>query len=365
MNKKKRIFVISNPKSQTNQSSWSSLNKFISVVSKEFDSINVITSNGFVSDEKTNVYPLKYHKGKSIIINIFKKALFSIKSFFVCLKHITKNDKCYFWIADSMIFAFFAAKIKGAEINYFIYGNPLKLSNERKTFSRIKYMAKRSNYICAEGHGVFDEWSGVFDNKKAKIIHLYCETTNKLISYTKDFQYGCLTRLSNGKHIMEIIDAFSKFSRQHPECKLEIIGNGPLLDKAQQRIVELNSTKNISLLGWLDREQIKNHLCYWKFSLLVSDTEGLPNALLETMGYGIPNIITPVGAIKDVVNNNNSIILDCGSADSILVGLDESMKINEKQYLSMASNNFLLIKKQYSLENARANFIKTLEGEKQ
>ena len=125
------------------------------------------------------------------------------------------------------------------------------------------------------------------------------------------------------------------------------------------------ATKNISLLGWLDREQIKNHLCYWKFSLLVSDTEGLPNALLETMGYGIPNIITPVGAIKDVVNNNNSIILDCGSADSILVGLDESMKINEKQYLSMANNNFLLIKKQYSLENARANFIKTLEGEKQ
>lgn len=365
MKKPNQVFIVSNPSSTTNKSSFSSLNKFINVVSVLDKRINIITSEGLECDKDVNLFLIRFKKSKNSFIHLFEKISFSIKTFFICLKRFKKNDICFFWIADSMLLSFLAAKIKKANIYYFIYGNPLKIPEEKnnKTYKRIVYMGKRSNYICAEGNGVFDEWNNIFKQER-KVIHLYSPMINNKQIENDKIKFGVLSRLSNGKHIIEIIEAFNEMLKIKKNMQLEIIGDGPLKKIIEQKINSLGISDNVKLIGWVDSANIYNYCKNWKYSILISDTEGLPNSLLETMGQGVPNIVTSVGAVKDIVNENNGVIVNSIDIISIYYALEKSLNIDENKYLAMSNNAFNTIKQKYSLAYAQNTFLIALEDNK-
>ena len=84
--------------------------------------------------------------------------------------------------------------------------------------------------------------------------------------------------------------------------------------------------------------------------LLPSDFEGLPISLLESMGLGVIPIVTPVGSIPEVVNNNNGILIN--NAEDISNAIELLFKDNNLAN-KLSNNAYLQIKNNFSVSNLK------------
>lgn len=117
-----------------------------------------------------------------------------------------------------------------------------------------------------------------------------------------------------------MIDAFNILSQKYSDFKLEIYGDGEDEEKVKQLAA---SNPNIRLMGKTNNvASVIQHACA---TVLSSDYEGIPNALLESMSLGVPSISTdcsPGGAAMLIRNKENGMLIPRGDA----VALAEAME---------------------------------------
>lgn len=107
------------------------------------------------------------------------------------------------------------------------------------------------------------------------------------------------SRIEIAKGIIETIDAFSSLDEIDREVELVIAGDGPDADLVRKRLEELSDNR-IKLVGYV-RGQEKRKILE-SSHLMCFPTyygEGLPNAIVETMAFGMPILTRPVGGIPD------------------------------------------------------------------
>lgn len=97
-------------------------------------------------------------------------------------------------------------------------------------------------------------------------------------------------RLSSEKNQKMLIKAFSEIVKHHPHYRLIIYGNGPL-EESLKSYIEL-----LGLKGLVDiikgKRDIVNLINGSEIFVLPSNTEGMPNALIEAMSVGLLCIST-------------------------------------------------------------------------
>ena len=99
------------------------------------------------------------------------------------------------------------------------------------------------------------------------------------------------------KGAFDLIAAFAALPAASRQCaELVLAGNGDL-EAANQLIIELGLEDKISMLTWLNPEQRDKLLSTADAFILPSYHEGLPMSMLESMAWGLPVIVTPVGGI--------------------------------------------------------------------
>jgi glycosyltransferase involved in cell wall biosynthesis len=92
---------------------------------------------------------------------------------------------------------------------------------------------------------------------------------------------------------------------------------------------------------------------HWQYLLFPTDTEGMPNSVIEMMSIGVPAIASPVGGIPDIIEHgrNGWLMGDTTQAD-ILDSLNEAVD-RADDYSLMAEVARKEICHTFSLENAR------------
>ncbi len=91
-------------------------------------------------------------------------------------------------------------------------------------------------------------------------------------------------------------------------------------------------------------------------TLFPTDTEGMPNSLIEMMGRGIPSIASPVGGINDVITDcYNGKLLKGTNVDIISKNMIEMIEFGEKEYVNFSERTYEFIKNEYSLAGAKRN----------
>ncbi len=85
-----------------------------------------------------------------------------------------------------------------------------------------------------------------------------------------------------------------------------IVGDGRLRNEIENYLNENNITDRVKLTGWIPHDELPDYLNELKLVVLPSYTEGLPNLMLEAMACGTPVLATPVGAIPDVITDNET-----------------------------------------------------------
>jgi len=171
---------------------------------------------------------------------------------------------------------------------------------------------------------------------------------------------GYFGRLSEEKGVLNFIIAAEKIRSRNPDIKIIIGGEGELNERIKQFIHKNDLEDMISLLAWVPHEELPVHLNKLKLLVLPSYTEGFPNIILESMACGTPVLVTPVGAVCDIVENGiTGFILEQNSPEKIT---DAIINIFERADLeSIANNGKKNADLKYNLKKASDDFDKIME----
>jgi len=155
------------------------------------------------------------------------------------------------------------------------------------------------------------EWlSNTFGIPDTKLYHIPIpidiDNVNKKKERGKDIKIAFMGRLSAEKNVDVLISAFRIVKQDHPECKLYIIGEGPLKEHLSGLSKNIN---DIYFLGRLTHDDTLKFFDDVDMFVLPSKFEVSPISVLEAMAKSVPVIVTPVGEIPYVLEDGKNCLL--------------------------------------------------------
>lgn len=109
-----------------------------------------------------------------------------------------------------------------------------------------------------------------------------------------------------------------------PDCTLLIAGNGPLRPDLEAKIAALGLERRVRMLGEVSHDQLAELYSAADCSILMSEREGWPNVLLESMACGTPVLATAVGGTPEIVTRPEAgMLLRARSSDALVEALRE------------------------------------------
>lgn len=129
-------------------------------------------------------------------------------------------------------------------------------------------------------------------------------------------------RLKHVKNFGMLIRAFAQISDLFPQEKLLIYGQGELREELQSQIDSIGLCSRIRLCGVTN--DVPSILKNAKLFVLSSDSEGMPNALMEAMSMGVPVISTdcPCGGPKVLIQDGVSgLLVPVGDTDAMAAAM--------------------------------------------
>ena len=154
------------------------------------------------------------------------------------------------------------------------------------------------------------------------------DRVRKMMGYTdpKTLVVGTVTRLHESKGNKHLVDAAAIVSRERPEVRFAIVGEGPLQADLEQQATRLGISDKVDFLGF--QRDVASVLASFHVAAFPSLWEGTPLTVFESLAMGKPIVSTDVDGLKEVlVHEQNSLIVpprDPGAmARAIIRVLDE------------------------------------------
>ena len=137
-------------------------------------------------------------------------------------------------------------------------------------------------------------------------------------------------RIDTQKNPDLLLDSFALLAKQHSDVALGFIGDGVLRKALETRVRGLGLERKVHFFGLLPPKQIAGILRAADIFALSSAYEGMPMALLEGLGAGLPVVTTDVGEVRKVVSERSgAVVVDhapipfCAALSSVLNRIGE------------------------------------------
>ena len=233
-------------------------------------------------------------------------------------------------------------------------GEYLKFYNglSEKKRKKVDDIWEKSDLIIVLSEEWKERFVQLFGLKKIVVLNngIDVETYSKGVCPVEEHRnvFLMLGRLEEEKGIYDLVEAASIAVEANPEIRLFVAGEGEK-EKVQNLISERGLTEHIKLVGWLGLNQKLELMQQVSTVILPSHNEGLPMSILEGMAAGKAIISTTVGAIPEVVSEENGILFQpkdirCLAEAMLRCSLTPSM------LRDMSEKNIRKIEKQYSMK---------------
>jgi len=114
-------------------------------------------------------------------------------------------------------------------------------------------------------------------------------------------------RLMAEKGVCDLLDAFVKV-RSQVDCRLIIVGDGPLANELCRRAVHLGVSDSVVFTGYLAEPELNEVYMRADVFVLPTYSEGFPTVLLEAMSFGLPIVTTSVGGAPDYLTEGENVL---------------------------------------------------------
>ena len=290
----------------------------------------------FELNSKIQLLDCKSNKSKYRSISFWKKKL---HSFFLDKKIdtvVSFGERCGIVASKA---------IKGLNLNHICRGvntkknclNKIMLNNSLKNITHFVFQTNAQKNIYNKN----------IQNKGVVISNPFeVQTSNLNVGGVSSNRFVTVASFKLKQKRQDLmVEALSMFSKEYPNYVFEFYGE---CDKeAQQRILDLAKQHDvedkIKLMG--ESKNIKNAIIPSKAFICASTYEGMPNALIEAMSYGIPVITSNWNGVDEIIKDKeNGLLFEINNSRELSdlmkqIAEDEKMfnRISDESWKSCAS----------------------------
>jgi len=362
-----RICLITGTWGRGNLSAFSNSVKLIDLLQPfAYDFCWIVTNGSIIKAAKVhsvNIHPISFNGSieENIIIRLIRHSVHQCK----IIIQIFKNKKFDLYVfaegARSLFlpFIFVSFFFRGKAILRLDGRTSIRLSDLGESKLKVFIVECFERLMFLSAFKIAFTFNYVFEHcklnsykHKSCYLPLYVDTSlfrdfNPLKN--RKYDVGYIGRISDGKGILELVEAISLILEKDKSLDIRaiIVGSGPLERKVRSIVSNLNLSNHIDLLAWIDNSEIYKYLNEIKILVLPSKREGLPNIILEAGASGCIILATPVGGIPDIIiDGDTGFITKNNNPDIIAENISRILKFENLNIISL--NMKRLIKNNYS-----------------
>jgi glycosyltransferase involved in cell wall biosynthesis len=349
------------------------LSNLVDILYPLSNNLYLITGNEgytfFKDYKKIHIYGIDHQSGKYSIETIEKYILTQVKISYTILKLRNKIDiyvlffGCEGLLLPVLTIKLLKKKVISVPADYTIKFERDKLSQTLRYLSNITRMI--SDKIILYSPNLITEWELSRYKAKVSIGHEHILDFNRFKLEKKysdrELVIGYIGRFSEEKGVINFVESIPLILKEKPYLNILILGDGDLKNDIQMYLLRNGLEDNVKLMGWICHEHLPKYLNSLKLLVLPSYIEGLPNIMLEAMACGTPVLATKVGAIPDIITDNETgFLLENNSPECIAKNV---IRVLDRLDLdTIVYNARKLVKTEYTYKNAIENYEIILGG---
>jgi glycosyltransferase involved in cell wall biosynthesis len=159
---------------------------------------------------------------------------------------------------------------------------------------------------------------------------------------------GCVGNFRSMKRQDLLIAAFARLLPAHPRARLVLVGDGDLRPRIEAQVRDLGLAERVVLFGTAtDLPPI-----YDAFDLFVqsSNSEGLPNVLLEASSARLPIVATDAGGTREVIRDGETgLLVPVDDLDALAAAMQRAIADADLR-ARLASNARDLMTQEYGMD---------------
>lgn len=283
-------------------------------------------------------------KQSNSIIDFVKGIIILPKSLFLAkiLKHSAIDHIHSFSTTSTAVMAYILSSNLKVPWSYTLHSSSILNSNYKKSFLFHSRSASKCRTISDITANDLSNFIGPSLSKKVAMVHLGVNIKNlKNKKSIMDDSFIIVTPavLEEYKgHVYAIEAAKKLIDMGVSNFKWFFYGSGPLLNKLQKKVKELNLINHCYFPGNIDHQKLLNKYENNKVDIVISSSitlldvfEGIPVSLMEAMSYEIPTIATDVGGTKELVDGQSGVLVNQKDPEALKNSIFEL--INNSEYM--------------------------------
>jgi glycosyltransferase involved in cell wall biosynthesis len=163
------------------------------------------------------------------------------------------------------------------------------------------------------------------------------------------------------KRVLDLVPLTVELTRREIPFKLHLVGDGPERLPLESGFEKNGVTRNVRFWGWLTPEAVRQRLRELDALVLLSDSEGLPLALLESMGHGVVPVVTNLksGNTEVVNEGENGFLVGVGDICAFVDRFE--LLAGGRERLSLMRQAAWETSQYYSLERMVQCYVQTFQ----
>jgi glycosyltransferase involved in cell wall biosynthesis len=176
-----------------------------------------------------------------------------------------------------------------------------------------------------------------------------------------EFIIGYVARMDTPKgHLFFLNVLHVLINAKKRPCRVVLIGDGPMRKLIEEKIHELGLSDYIILTGVVP--DVEEWMPVFDLVMLLSNREGMPNAILEAMAAARPIIATSVGNIPELLGQGAGIVVEPDAdPERVADEIDSLMNDRAKRQL-LGEKAYEKIQTLYSIEETWKKILKYYES---
>ena len=162
-----------------------------------------------------------------------------------------------------------------------------------------------------------------------------------------------VSRLIRGKGLQYIIPEMRRISVECGQSiKLIIVGDGPYREELERITREMAMQDFVWFEGKKNKQELYSYYGKADLFILPSESEGMPNVVLEAMAMGLPVIMTPCGGSEELIKGNGRIVPIDGFADAMI-----ALCRDRESRIRMGKQSAILTRTKFSWQEKAGDYV--------
>ena len=127
------------------------------------------------------------------------------------------------------------------------------------------------------------------------------------------------------KAVDVLLDATAKLHRRGTDCRLYLVGDGPLRQSLEARVRGAFLLEKVRFVGPQNHSRLADWYRAADLTVLPSLSEGIPNTLRESLACGTPFVASRVGGIPEIADERVNRLVPPGDSTALAQAIDQAL----------------------------------------